>query len=57
MTGKLDKMGEIGGVAPTLKKMTKIKAFTADSSAYANVVPAGIGKPFFIAKKPASLCQ
>ena len=57
MTGKLDKMGKIAGVAPTLKKMAKIKAFTADSSAYANVVPAGIGKPFFIVKKPASLCQ
>lgn len=57
--GKLDKMGKIVGltVHPNFKKMTKIKTFTADSGAFAELGPAGIGKPFFISKKPASLCQ
>ena len=55
--GKLDKMGKIVGLNPTFKKMTKIKTFTADSGAFAELGPAGIGKPFFISKKPASLCQ
>jgi len=56
VSGRMDKMGKVVGLTPAFKRMNKINKFSGDSTAFAPLGPAGLGKPFFISKLPASLC-
>ena len=53
----LDKMGKVVAPSPVFKMNKMVGAFTADTSAHVALGPANLGRPFFISKLPASLCQ